>query len=130
MQMKKFYLLSACLLTLTFAPAAVFADADTIDGTTPTINNASGTGPATVTFTPSPNVELSLYSTTVGYAVTSANVLTNTTNGMEYAAHHEATGYAQRTKTTDAQNGPAAATEVGLAGVPGTDWVWMGGGGS
>ena len=129
--MKKIYITTLCILTLATAPTVIFAAADTINNTTPTINNSAGTaGPATVTFTPSPSVELTLFSTVTGYAISSANTLTNTTNGMEYATHHEATGYAQRTKTTDPGKGPAAVTAVGLAGVPGGGWVWMGGGGT
>lgn len=127
--MKKIYMTALCVLTLA-TPAIALAAVDTITTAQPTINNSESgdVGPETITFNPSPNVELSLFSTTVGYAITSANTLTNTTNGMEYATHHEATGYAQRTKTTAAQKGPAAAIAVGRAGVPGDGWTWMGGG--
>lgn len=132
--MKKSYMMTICILAMMTAPSVVFAAdvTDAITTATPTITNrgASNTavaGPASITFDPSPNVTLSLYSTILGYAVTSTNTLTSTTNGMEYAAHHEATGYAQRPKVATTIEAP---TGIGLGGLTDTDWVWMGGGGS
>jgi len=126
--MKKLSTTALCLWALAVIPTTVFAAPDTVTNAAPTINENT-TGLPGITFNPSPNVELSVTSEATGYAVTSANILTNETNGMEYAAHHEATGYAQRPKTTAAQEGPKATTDIGLAGIPGTDWTWMGGGG-
>ncbi|MBV5330555.1 MAG: hypothetical protein JZU65_23485 [Chlorobium sp.] len=124
--MKKLYLMALCTLTIISVPAALFAAAATITVASPVFTQATGaTGPATLAVTPSPNVEISVWSTTTAYTMTSANIVTNKTNGSEYGATNLSTGYAQRTKTTDADTGPAATT--GEVTLPGTGWTWMGG---
>jgi hypothetical protein len=136
--MKKFYMMTVCALAMITAPAAVLAATDTIKTDAAVINNdgAGQMGPATVPVAVSPNVAISLYSTVLGYAMTSTNNLTSVDNGMVYGAHHEATGYAQRAKTAAEVTAlaPAAPDAIGLAGITaaasGGTWEWMGGGGS
>jgi len=126
----KNYIMAMCVLAIALVPAAGLAAVDTLTSDAPTINNngTSPRGPATVTVSVSPNVEMSFWSTTTDYAVTSANTVTDITNGLEYATHNTATGYAQRTKTTDSGTGPAPVTGTGVGGLPGDDWTWMGSG--
>ena len=113
-------------LSLLTAPAIVFGAADTLNGTGNTVGDGThANGGPDLTFDVSPNVEISVYVTTTAYAMTSANTLTDTTNGLEYGTTSGSTGYAQRPKTTAAGTGPAATTAA--TALPGADWAWMGG---
>jgi hypothetical protein len=129
--MKKFNLISLWILAMMTIPAVAFAAPEILEGTTAgnKVITDSGAGDG-LTFNPSPNVNINVTTDAVGYAMTSTNLLPNQTNGMEYAAHHEATGYAQRKKTGDSAEGAPATTGIGLAGIPtDAEWQWMGGGG-
>ena len=102
-----------------------FATDSTQDGVTVTITVGSVLSTTTpFTYDASPNVDINIITSAAEYAITTANNLTNTTTGMEYGTLSTSTGYAQRTKTSDA--GADSVTPASATALPG-DWAWMGG---
>lgn len=89
----------------------------TVAGVTTTSTN--------LTYTPSPGVGLAVSTSATNFSMTSANSLTDNVNGMEYGTLSTSEGYAQRTKTTTVNNGPAATTSA--TALPGASWGWVGG---
>ena len=127
--MKKSIVAIFCMAFMFIFSSAVLA-AEFNNGTggtlTITVANVDGTN-NDFTFDSSPSVGLSASTSATAYAITTANSLTgaNNNNGQEYGTLSTASGYAQRDKTTDTENGPqATASETTL---PGGDWAWMGG---
>ncbi|RJQ70875.1 MAG: hypothetical protein C4519_19915 [Desulfobacteraceae bacterium] len=128
--MKKIFICTTCLLAMLFAisPTA-FADDSSQTGVriSLTVDNVAGTSDPFI-FDASPNVGLTVFTSDTAYSITAANNKTNEANGLEYGTLSSATGYAQRTKTTAASQGPEAADSATV--LPGSDWAWMGGSGS
>ena len=89
-----------------------------------TVLNVPGTS-TDFTFASSPKVGISVFTSDNAYAITTANSLTDTGNGLEYGTLSTATGYALRTKTLGRGVGPAPTTVVGA--LPGANWAWQGG---
>jgi hypothetical protein len=130
--MKKILSLISLFIILLVAAPMAFAGASSqtlpdVTVTVTTDNVAAAT--EDFTFDSSPNVGVTIFTTATAYSITTANTLTglNLENGLEFGTLSTATGYAQRTKTTDAGVGPEAAAADNA--LPGSDWAWMGGGG-
>lgn len=119
------------LLLLSLGTAATSFGAAVTNGATggriaiTNANDSTGTGGPTLNFDPSPNVSIACTSTATAYAITTTNVLTDTTNGMDYGALSTDTGYSQRVKieaAAAAVTAPTSATALG-----GSGWNAVGG---
>jgi hypothetical protein len=86
-----------------------------------------GTAPNQLTYNPSPSVSMAVAAAANAYAIQSTNLVTDTTNGMDYGTLNTATGFAQMTKTEAAT--VAVTPPTSSAALSGTGWVWMGGSG-
>jgi hypothetical protein len=97
-------------------------------GGTLTVTDATATtltgGPG-LTFNSSPNVSIVSFTTKTAYAIETTNILTDTTNGMEYYTLSSATGYWQKEKTTAVDTALSALTSATAA--PTGTWTAIGG---
>ncbi|PXF58667.1 MAG: hypothetical protein C4B58_05855 [Deltaproteobacteria bacterium] len=130
--MKKTFIAMCCI-------AFMFVFSSTVLATTTSTQSSPGeqvsisvtnvSGATSFTFDPSPRVGIRVATSESAYAITAANSLTGTDNGMEYGTYNTATGYALKAKTTaagtEAANGPTAPTDEDTLGGSGT-WNWQG----
>ena len=129
--MKKTFIAICCIAFMfAFSSTVLATDSEqTKPGDPVTIAVTGVDGANTFTFSPSPRVGVEVKTSASAYALTSANSLTNQTNGMEYGTYNTATGYALKAKTTDAGTadgcGPTAPTDEDTLGGTGT-WNWQG----
>ena len=126
--MKKTIVAICCIAFMLSFSSAVFAAEfnNGGDGGTLTITVANVDGTSTsFTFASSPKVGISVFTSDNAYAITTANSLTDTSNGLEYGTLSTATGYALRTKTTARGVGPEDTDAVDT--LPGANWAWQGG---
>lgn len=128
--MKKKILICLCICSLIGVSASAFAADVTSSqtGTTVTV----GAAPTQLTYNASPSVSVSVIASTTAYSIMAANILTDTTNGLQYGTLSTATGYAQGPKTTDSgsdltTNGPSTTGQSSTAIATDVTWTWMGG---
>jgi len=119
--MKKTFIAICCI-------AFMFSFSSTVFAATTSSQTSTGdqVSVGTLKYNPSPSVGVSVASTDTDYAITTANSLTDTSNGMEYGTKSTSSGYAQRTKTTNRGTGPEATTDAQALPTGGT-WTWQGG---
>jgi hypothetical protein len=126
-------LISLFIILLVAAPMAFAAESEQelpdVTVTVPTDNVPAAS--EDFTFDSSPNVGVTIFTSATAYSITTANTLTgsNLENGLEFGTLATATGYAQRTKTTIAGQGPQAADADNDLPEGENEWQWMGGGG-
>lgn len=119
--MKKKLLIGLCLFSST-----LLLGAGTSMAATGAANNGTG-GTLTMgafTYNSSPSVSIVVFDSDSAYAIMATNIVTDTTNGMEYATTSAATGYAQKTKTTAVNT---ALSPLSTVDMPSGTWKWMGG---
>ena len=107
------------------AGVATSGQAATTAGT-PGMLTVGATATTQLTYNPSPNVAMNVVNTTSQYSIMAANILTDTTNGIEYGTLNTSTGYGQGTKTTGVGEGPSATGQTATS-VPASITTWMGG---
>jgi len=132
--MKAILITISIVATIFMALPAAFAASATQSSTTVTITSTDTNMPD-FEYDASPSVTVKIITDATAYSITTANMLTGADdeNGLEFGTLSSATGYAQREKTTDSgtvwgTNGPEAPTVVDA--LPGSGWLWQGGGGS
>ena len=88
------------------------------------VDTTSTGGPA-LNFDPSPNVAMACTTSASAFAISTTNLLTDTTNGMEYACLSSGSGYSNRVKTVAADT--AVPAPVSATALPTGTWNPVGG---